>query len=151
MCGMSSTYLNFHYHIVFSTKKREPFIGDSWRPELHRYLGGTTEALGGRCEIAGGTADHVHLLVTLWAKPGVADFMRDLKRSSSLWVHADPARHAFAWQEGYAAFTVSASAVDEVRRYIANQEEHHRERSFLEELKIMLVKSGVKFDERYMD
>jgi len=76
--------------------------------------------------------------------------MRELKRSSSTWVHSDMAKPEFAWQEGYAAFTVSASAVDEVRRYIENQEEHHRERGFLDELRIMLQRSGVKFDERYL-
>jgi REP element-mobilizing transposase RayT len=138
---MSSTYLSLHYHIIFSTKKRGRFIGDKWRPELHRYLGGVTTDLGGHCEIVGGTADHVHLLVTLWAKPSIPDFMRELKRASSLWAHRDPTRHDFAWQEGYAA----------VRRYIENQEEHHRERGFLEELRILLVRSGVKYDERYLN
>ncbi len=67
-----------------------------------------------------------------------------------MWIHGDIGESAFAWQEGYAAFTVSASAVDEVRRYIENQEEHHRKRDFLEELKILLVRSGVEFDERYL-
>jgi REP element-mobilizing transposase RayT len=77
--------------------------------------------------------------------------MRELKKGSSKWVHEEISQKGFAWQEGYAAFTVSASGVDEVRRYIENQEEHHRERSFREELKILLVRSGVKFDERYLD
>ena len=77
--------------------------------------------------------------------------MRELKKASSTWAREDAGEKTFAWQEGYAAFTVSASAVDEVRRYIENQEEHHRERSFREELVIMLQRSGVKFDERYLD
>ena len=75
-----------------------------------------------------------------------------LKSGSSKWINENyPARRNFAWQEGYAAFTVSASARVEVRRYIENQEEHHRERSFRDELKIMLQRSGVSFDERYLD
>ncbi len=148
---MSSTYLSLHYHLVFSTKAREPMIAATWRQQLHKYMAGTIEGLGARCEIVGGTADHVHILVELRATHTLADFMRELKRASSIWVHTDMSEPVFAWQEGYAAFSVSASAVDEVRRYFENQEEHHRERSFREELKIMLQRSGVKFEERYLD
>ena len=148
---MSSTYLNLHYHLVFSTKEREALIASTWRSKLHAYLAGTVKGLEGRCEIAGGTADHVHLLVELRATHTLADFMRELKRASSAWVHDEMEVRGSAWQEGYAAFTVSASGCDEVRRYIENQEEHHRERSFREELKIMPQRSGVKFDERYLD
>ena len=97
----------------------------------------------------GGTENHVHILLTLPPDLAIADAVRTLKSNSSRFMRESS--RLFAWQEGYAAFTVSASAVDEVRRYIANQEEHHRGRSFREELKILLVRSGVKFDERYMD
>jgi putative transposase len=148
---MPSTFLSLHYHLVFSTKERERMIASSWRLRLHEYLGGTVKGLGGHSQVAGGTDDHVHLLVELRATHRLADFMRDMKRSSSAWVHEEISMKTFSWQEGYAAFTVSASAIDEVRRYIENQEEHHRSRSFREELKIMLQRSGVKFDERYLD
>jgi len=148
---MSSTYLSLHYHLVFSTKGREPIIATAWQHQLHKYMAGTVKGLGAQCEIVGGTADHVHLLATLRATHTLADFMRELKRASSVWVHSDMSKPEFAWQEGYAAFTVSASAVDEVRRYIENQEEHHRERSFREELKLLLQRSNVKFEERYLD
>ncbi len=77
--------------------------------------------------------------------------MRELKKASSMWAHDEIRLPAFAWQEGYAAITVSPSSLEEVRRYIENQKEHHRERSFRDELKIMLQRSGVKFDERYLD
>lgn len=148
---MPSTYLSLHYHLVFSTKDRESVIATPWRTRLHEYLGGTVNGLGGRSQIVGGTADHVHLLVELRATHALADFMRELKKTSSKWVHETIPLRAFAWQEGYAAFTVSASALVDVRRYIENQEEHHRERSFREELKILLQRSGVSFDERYLD
>ena len=151
MTAMSSTYLSLYYHLVFSTADREPSIGSEWRLRLHEYLGGTVNRLGGQSLGVGGTNDHVHLLVELKATHCLADFMRELKKASSAWVHEDMAEKGFAWQEGYAAFTVSASAADEVRRYIENQEEHHRARSFREELVIMLQRSGVKFDERYLD
>ena len=77
--------------------------------------------------------------------------IEEIKKASSKWAREQESLHNFGWQEGYAAFTVSASGAEDVRRYIANQEEHHRGRSFREELKILLVRSGVKFDERYMD
>jgi putative transposase len=148
---MASTYLSLYYHFIFSTKGREPIIAASWRAKLHGYFRGVVEGLGGECEIVGGTGDHVHLLVRLKAMHRLADFMRELKKASSVWIREDRAQRGFAWQEGYAAFTVSVSAVDEVRGYIENQEEHHRERSFREELVIMLKRAGVKYDERYLD
>lgn len=101
--------------------------------------------------MVGGTADHVHLLFELKATHTLSDFMRELKKSSSSWVHEEIPSRSFAWQEGYAAFTVSSSGLEEVRRYIENQDEHHRERSFREDLKIMLQRSGVQYDERYLD
>jgi len=148
---MSSTYLSLYYHLVFATKGREPTIATAWRRQLHKYMAGAVEGLGAECEVVGGTADHVHLLAKLRATHTLADFMRELKKASSKWAHEEMSQQDFAWQEGYAAFTVSASAADEVRRYIENQEEHHRERSFREELVVMLQRSGVKFDERYLD
>jgi REP element-mobilizing transposase RayT len=147
---MSSTYLSLYYHVVFSTKNREPMIAATWRPKLFAYLAGTVEGLGARCEIVGGMEDHVHAMVRLRATHTLADFMRELKKSSSSWVHSDMDQRMFAWQDGYAAFTVSASISDQVRRYIENQAAHHRQRSFLEELKALLVLSGVEFDERYL-
>ncbi len=148
---MSSTYLGLYYHLVFSTKDREPSIRNEWRSRLHEYLGATVNRPGGQSHGVGGINDHVHLLVELKATLCLADFMRELKKSSSSWVHETIANPAFAWQEGYAALTVSASSVPNVRRYIQNQEEHHRHRSFREEVLTLLRRSGVKVDERYFD
>jgi putative transposase len=147
---MGSTFLSLHYHLVFSTQHREPFIQPAWRSRLHEYLGGTVKGLGGVTETIGGTADHVHLLVELRATHALADFLRELKKASSIWVHEEIGIRLFAWQEGYAAFTVSASSVAKVRSYIQNQEEHHRQRSFLEELRILLQRSGVSFEDKYL-
>lgn len=148
---MPSTFLSLHYHLVFSTKLREPFINSDWLPRLHQYIGGTINGLGAHTEIVGGVADHVHILAELRATHTLADFMRELKKASSIWVHDEIKLRAFAWQEGYAAFTVSGSAVDDVRRYIENQEEHHRKRSFREEMEIMLKRAGVVYESRYLD
>lgn len=149
--AMSSTFLSLHYHLVFSTKRRDPIIDAEWRSRLHEYLGGTVHGLGGFSQGIGGTADHVHLLVGLKATHGLADFMRELKKASSTWVHDEIGLRPFAWQEGYGAFTVSPTARSRVRKYIANQEEHHRKKAFRDELVDMLVKAGVKYEERYLD
>jgi len=148
---MASTYLNLNYHLVFSTKHREPTIQTEWRSRLHEYLGGTVIGLGAQSHAVGGTADHVHLLVELRATHTLADFMRELKKASSAWVHDELQVRLFAWQEGYAAFAVSASAVTEVQCYIQNQEEHHRQRSSREEIELLLKRSGVAYDPKYLD
>jgi REP element-mobilizing transposase RayT len=108
---MSSTYLSLHYHLVFSTKGREPVIAMAWRRNLHKYLAGTVAGLEAHCEIVGGTADHVHLLVELRATHRLSDFMRELKRVSSTWVHSDRAKPEFAWQEGHVPAAVLVGAV----------------------------------------
>jgi REP element-mobilizing transposase RayT len=136
---MSSTYLSLHYHLVFATKNREPNIGAEWRDRLHEYLGGTVGGLGSVSERVGGIDDHVHLLVGLKATHCLADFMRELKKASSAWVHEEIRFPSFAWQEGYSAFTVSATARPAVRRYIENQAEHHRRQSSREELEEVLA------------
>ena len=148
---MSSTYLSLHYHLVFATKNREAIIAPDWRSRLHDYLGGTVRGLGGFPEGIGGVADHVHLLVGLKATHCLSDFMRELKKASATWGHEEIGRRAFAWQEGYAAFTVSATAREGVKHSIANQEEHHRVKSFREELIEMLHKAGVEYDPKYLD
>jgi REP element-mobilizing transposase RayT len=148
---MGSTYLSLHYHLVFATKNREPVIALPWRARLHEYLGGTVQGLGGFSQGVGGVADHVHLLVGLKATHCLADFLRELKKASSVWVHEQLEGPSFAWQEGYSAFTVSPTARDSVRSYIANQEAHHRTRTYVEELTEMLRQAAVGFDPRYLE
>src|SRR5882757_4724275 len=146
---MGSTFLSLHYHIVFSTKERRPFIKQPWRSKLHEYLGGTVRGLGGVPEIVGGVEDHVHLLVGLRATHYLADFMRELKKASSTWA-AEKHEELFSWQEGYSAFTVSWTHVEAVRKYITTQEKHHRKTDFITELKTLLDKNGVKYEEKYL-
>ena len=146
---MGSTFLSLHYHIVFSTKERRPYIKAGWRPQLHEYLGGTVRGLGGIPEIIGGVEDHVHLLVGLRATHRLADFMQELKKASSIW-SADQHEKEFSWQEGYAAFSVSWTHLDAVRNYIATQEVHHQKTDFVAELRALLEKNGVKYEEKYL-
>jgi REP-associated tyrosine transposase len=146
---MASTFLSLHYHIVFSTKERRPIIREPWRAHLHEYLGGTVRGLGGIPEMIGDVEDHAHLLVGLKATHCLADFMRDFKRASSNWITENHEKE-FAWQDGYAAFTVSVSNCEAVREYIQNQPEHHRKTSFQDELVRLLEKHGVKYDAKFL-
>ena len=147
---MSSTHLSLHYHLIFGTKDHEPLIAPTWRSRLHAYMGGILSSLDVVPEIVGGVEDHIHILAGLRATHCLADVLREMKSSSSRWVHEEIHLPTFAWQEGYGAFTVSASQCETVRRYIAGQEEHHRTRTFKEEYLEFLQKSGVIFDPRYL-
>ena len=126
-------------------------IDTAWRKRLHEYLGGTVNCLHGHTQGVGGTEDHVHLLVGLKSTHCLADFMRELKKSSSMWVHDEIGFANFAWQEGYGAFTVSPPARGGVKRYIANQEEHHRKQTFREEFVDLLEQAGIEYDEKWLD
>jgi REP-associated tyrosine transposase len=128
-----STYLSLHYHIIFSTKERRRLIADPWREDLHAYLGGIAKDMDAIPEAIGGAGDHVHLLVGLKATHTLSEVVRQIKRGSSEWIHRHGIR-MFGWQEGYAALTVSPSQFVRVTKYIANQIEHHRRRTFEEEL-----------------
>jgi REP element-mobilizing transposase RayT len=137
------------YHIVFSTKKREPWIDPAWRDELHAFIGGIVRNRKGELIVAGGIPDHIHLLVRLAADRSVSDIVRDIKSNSSGWLH-DRGVMPFAWQDGYGAFTLSPSAVPVVTRYIENQVEHHARESFDDEFLAMLLEHGVEYDEKYL-
>jgi len=149
---MPETFTCLHYHLVFTTKNRVRSITPAINSRLHEYLGGVVRSANGIPIQIGGTDDHVHLLVTLHQNIALADFMRELKAASSGWVNAAFADVGeFRWQRGYGAFTVSHSSVDSVKEYIANQEEHHRKMLFTEELRALLTRHEIEFDERYLE
>ncbi len=148
---MPNTYTCLHYHLVFSTRNREAWIAKEWRYRLFEYLGGTIRGLGGYSHEVGGVADHVHLAVSLKPTHTLSKVLQELKKNSSAWVHQEMHIPGFAWQDGYAAFTVSASALPQVLAYVREQEEHHRIRGFREELEMLLKKSRVTFDPKYLD
>ena len=145
---MGSTFCSLHHHLVFSTKERRPLINPAWRGRLHEYLGGTLRGLGGVPERVGGVADHVHILFSLGTTAAPAEVVRELKKASSSWATQNHDR-LFGWQEGYGIFSVSATHCQSIERYIARQEEHHRQRSFVEELRRLLRRNGIAFDPRF--
>ena len=139
-------------HTVFSTKDRRPFLRDKpLREELHRYLGGIVANLGCRPVIVGGVEDHVHLLCALSRTRDAATMVREVKRSSSVWLKTkSPGLANFAWQNGYGIFSIGFSQVESVRDYIARQEEHHREMSFQDEFRKLLDRYEIECDEQYL-
>ena len=148
---MPQSYVASYFHLVFSTKSREPLIHKTMQSRLYEYVGGILRSDESILLEAGGMADHVHLLVSLSKKVAVADALRTIKANSSKWIHEKfPKQRGFAWQSGYGAFSVSYSNLGRVRRYIADQPEHHRVRSFQEEFLGFLRRHGVEYDPRYV-
>lgn len=147
---MGSTFSCLFTHIIFSTKHRERLIAPESAERLYAYMGGIIREE--RCVLlaAGGIPDHVHLLVSLHPTVAVANLLRVLKTNSSSWAHDTLGFAEFGWQDGYGAFSVSKSAVDQVRAYIANQEEHHRRKTFEEEFIEFLDRHGVEYDPKYV-
>lgn len=149
---MPSTWSQLIYHVVFSTKHRDPWIDDPLAERLYPFMGGIIRDIGGSLWSIGGMPDHVHLLVRWKTDQAVANLARDVKFRSSKWVHETfPALPRFAWQTGYGIFSVSKSQSDVVKRYIERQKEHHARRNFREELIALLRAHGVDFDEQYLD
>ena len=142
---MGSTFYSLHHHVIFSTKERHRLIGPAWREQLHQYLAGTIRGLGALAEKVGGVEDHVHILMSLKTAVAPADIVREFKKASSVWA-AQNHEPLFAWQEGYAIFSVSWTHGPRLREYIDDQEEHHRQLPFIDELKRLLQKNGVAYD-----
>lgn len=146
---MGHTAGNIVVHLIFSTKARLPLITSGLRDDLFAHLGGIVREMQGAALIVNGTVDHVHMLVRIRPAQSAAEVARVVKANSSRWVRGKW-NTDFAWQTGYGVFSVSESNVPAVSRYIANQEEHHRKRSFQQELVGFLKKNGIHYDERYM-
>ncbi|MCY2923909.1 MAG: IS200/IS605 family transposase [Planctomycetota bacterium] len=145
------SYTALKYHVVFSTKDRRRLILPAMLPRLVEYVGGIARQRKASLLAANGPEDHLHLLVAMPADLAVSEFLREVKCVSSSWIHENfPHWHGLGWQDGYAAFTVSQSGVERVQEYIQNQQKHHKTLSFEEELKTMLTRHGIAFDERYV-
>jgi putative transposase len=146
--SLSAVYI----HVIFSTKERRPFLRDkSMRQRLHAELGGISKNLECPPLLIGGVEDHVHLLCRFSRKISQAEWVKEIKRASNVWLKEQGLEYAdFEWQGGYSDFSVSHSSLEQVRKYIANQEEHHKKTSFQDELRAFLRKHAIEFDERYL-
>jgi putative transposase len=148
---MTHSYRLHYFHLIWSTKQRFPFITPVVQSRLYPYLGAITRNHSGKLLEIGGMSDHVHLLIELSLLDKFSHFIRDLKASSSQWIHKHfPEITAFAWQEGYGSFSVSYSALQDVKKYIQNQEQHHATMSFEDEYLKFLKLHHVKYDDRFV-
>ena len=141
-----------YVHLVFSTKDRCPFLRDEHvRARLHAYLGEVSKRLDCPPMLVGGVEDHVHILARFGRTITQAEWVKEVKRVSNQWLkQQSPAYAGFEWQGGYADFSVSYSDLEEVKEYIDRQEEHHRKMTLQEELRTLLRKHEVEWDERYV-
>ena len=148
---MANTFTQIHLHLVFAVKFRQAQIKDEWKNELYKYTTGIIQNNGHKVLIINGIADHVHILIGFRNTQSLADLMRDIKQMTSLWINENKlTKQKFAWQEGYGAFSYGQSQLPMIIKYIENQEEHHRKKTFLDEYKSFLKLFEVDFDEKYI-
>lgn len=145
---MSHTYAQNIVHVVFSTKDRKKVIDREFQPKLWIYICGICRKQDVYLHSAGGTEDHVHLLIQVPPVLALSKAVATIKANSSRWAGAEG--HKFEWQQGYGAFSVSASSIPTVVRYIRNQEEHHKKMDFESEFVALLKKHGIEFDPKYV-
>src|SRR4051812_15132572 len=140
------------HHCIFASKGRQPLLTPDIRDRLYPYLGGIARENGMKALAIGGVADHVHLLLSLPATMPLSKAMQLMKGNSSKWIHQIfPVLRAFSWQEGYGAFSIGVSGIEETCAYIRGQEEHHRTRTYREELIMFLNRHGLSLDDRMLD
>ena len=138
-------------HVIFSTARREDLIAPAIETELYAYIGGILSNKQSKLIAAGGTANHLHLLISMNKNIALSELVGDIKRNSSRWIKTkDAAFLKFEWQDGYGAFSIGQSSVETVKRYIANQKAHHKAKTFENELRAFFDKYEVKYDERYV-
>jgi putative transposase len=147
-----STFTQIYYHIVFSTKNREPVLRADGREELFRYIWGIIRNKNSHLYRINAVEDHLHILSSLHPTVALADFIKDIKVASNGWIKERQLfPHFNSWQDGYGAFTASHADKDRLIEYIKNQQEHHRQETFLDEYRRLLKEAGIEFDEKYLE
>ncbi len=145
---MAHSHTNLIYHVVFSTKNREPFVREDVGARLYAYVRTVVADRGGTVLAINGMPDHVHVLCKLGPNVALSDVIRDVKANSSRWLRRQfPDMRTFGWQTGYGAFTVSESQVGRVRAYVESQREHHSRMSYSDEMAALLRANRVAFDD----
>ena len=148
---MSQSLVKNLIHLVYSTKHRQPRIAKEQRDALFRYQAGIYRQWDSPPLLIGGVEDHVHALFALSKNHPLIKIVEEVKKGSSKWAKTDGAKNRdFHWQAGYGAFSVSESNVDEVQRYIENQEEHHRKTTFQDDFRALCRRHGIAIDECYV-
>ncbi|MGQ1911576.1 IS200/IS605 family transposase [Marinifilum sp. RC60d5] len=145
-----SSYKQIYYHIIFRTKRSEKTIPTEHSKKLFAYLLGIIKNKQCHLYRINGMEEHIHLLSDLHPSIALADFLRDLKTSSSIWLKQQPEFKDFkGWADGYAALTKSFHEKEQIINYIKNQQNHHKKESFTEELRRLLIEDGIEINEKY--
>ena len=148
---MAGSYSQIYLQYVFAVKGRRNLLQKPWREEVFKYISGIIKGKNQKPIIVNGVSDHVHVFVGLKPAMPIPDLIRDIKNNSSNFINENNwVKGKFSWQEGYGVFSYSHSQIENVYRYIANQEAHHEKKTFKDEYIDFLVKSGIDYDERYL-
>ncbi len=148
---MAQTLVSLYVHVIFSTKNRANLITPEIEPDLFSYIGGILNNNKSKLLAANGTADHIHLLVSLYKNLGLSELVGDIKRDSSVWIKKQDSQFdKFYWQDGYGAFSIGHSQIKNVKNYIANQKIKHKETDFKNEFRGFLRKYEMEYDELYV-
>lgn len=148
---MANTYTQIHIQFVFAVKFRNAVIKPSWKDELYKYITGIVQNNKHKLLAINGMPDHIHILIGMRPSQSISELMQDIKANSSKWINKRGfLKTRFEWQEGYGAFSYSKSQLKKVALYIENQEEHHKQKTFLEEYVELLKKFEVDFDTKYI-
>jgi putative transposase len=148
---MANTFTQLYVHVVFSVKGRQSLIQSVWKSELYKYICGVVNGNEQKVYAIGGVADHIHILLSIKPNIALSDLVRDIKANSSKWINEKQyVIGKFKWQEGFGAFSIAHSYLDNVISYINNQEQHHHKKTFKEEYLEFLQKLQITFDEKYL-
>jgi len=148
---MSDTFSKIYIQIVFAVARRECLIENSWETELHKYISGIVKNQNQKMIIINGMPDHIHLFIGMLPSCCLSDLVREIKKSSNDFINENRfTKHKFNWQEGYGAFSYSASHIDNVYQYIMNQKSHHKKQTFKDEYIELLKKFQIEFKEEHL-
>lgn len=148
---MPNTYTQIHIHVVFTVQNRQSLIASEWKIELYKYITAIIQNHHHKLIAINGMPDHVHMLFGLRPTQALSELMQDVKGSSSKWINEKHfVKGKFSWQEGYGAFSYSKSQLNQVIDYINRQEEHHKQKAFLEEYRDFLNAFRIDYDEKYL-
>ena len=148
---MANTYTQIHIQTVFAVQNRQCLIQKEWKDELYKYITGIIQNHDHKLLQINGMPDHLHIFFGMRPKQSLSNLMKIVKGESSEWINKKGfLRNKFSWQEGYGAFSYAKSQVPKVIRYIQNQEDHHKKKTFIEEYLDFLKAFEVEFDDRYI-
>ena len=148
---MANTYSQSYFHLIFSPKNRQALIQRAWKNELEKYITGIIQNNKHKLLAIGSMPDHIHIFIGYYLNHRISDLVEEIKTSSNKWINDNKlSRYKFEWQKGYGAFTHSHSQIDAIIKYVLNQEQHHKRRTFKEEYLEILKKNDIKYNDDYL-